>query len=118
MKTAFLDWLDLGNGYWSSKDPVDPNRRWIIRRCTHGAMYELVWVKHSSEAFVQRSNSVEFLGWFAVTTRICQMAEMVYVNKFIIDKKHIEQMREFLESLSNDTNKPVDNGNTIGIPSN
>jgi hypothetical protein len=87
---------------WCSKDPIDPNVRWIVRKTDGMKRFEVTWAKFGIENKIAEMDFLEEAQWKAVTSSIEHISHKAYDLSMIgIEQSLIDQSRSFLENLSN-----------------
>lgn len=82
--TAFLTWKQNSKDLWIAKDPVNPNKRWVIRDVAGYTKYRAICVtvndKNHSEAYVCATDFLARAKWECVGECIKKLAENLYTS--------------------------------------
>jgi hypothetical protein len=101
---GFFRWQLVNQRVWIARDPVDPDRRWIIRPSMGFNplfRFELISICNGTTSKRENHNNPVCLAFKAVTIRLQDIVDNIYKHGDLFEDNVAERHRMFLMSMLN-----------------
>jgi hypothetical protein len=120
-KIGCLEYVEIGDNFWSAKDPLHKNKRWIIRKDRFGKL-EALDVQRGIERFILKQGMVDYkdhfqyLAWLSLSSFITYLAAYKFRLSMISSLEELHTVDKIFEDLCSGGRVGSEAGSSVDSP--